>query len=76
MGPYHSAGKLCSYLVRAKLCPIGRIVGSCKFNGTRLEVYKNILETDTFACSNNQSTYKIYKVRRQRKLLSILNYLQ
>ena len=43
---YQSARKLSSYLVRAKLYPIERKVGLCKCNGTRCEVYKNVLETD------------------------------
>ena len=43
---YQSGRKLSSYLVRAKLYPIERKVGLCKCNGTRCEVYKNVLETD------------------------------
>ena len=54
-----SARKLSSYLVRAKLYPIERKVRPCKYNGKRCEVCKNILETDTFTCSNDQTTYKI-----------------
>ena len=50
--------KLISYLVRAKLYPIERKVGSCKYNGKRCKVCKNVLETDTFIYSNDQTTYK------------------
>ena len=48
-----------SYLVRAKLYPIERKVGLCKCNGKRCEVCKSVLETDTFTCSIDQTTYKI-----------------
>ena len=51
MVSYRSARKLSSYLVRATLDPIERKVVSCKCNGTRCEVCKNVLETDTFTCS-------------------------
>ena len=59
MVSYRSARKLSSYLVRAKLYPIERKAGSCKCNSKRCEVCKNVLETDTFTCSNDQTTYKI-----------------
>ena len=59
MVSYRSARKLSSYLVRAKLYPIERKVGSCKCKGKRCEVSKNVLETDTFTCINDQTTYKI-----------------
>ena len=48
--------KLSSYLVRDKLYRIEGKVGSCKCNGKRCEVCKNVLETDIFTCSNNQTT--------------------
>ena len=57
---YRSAHKLSSYFVRAKLYPIERKVGSYKCKGKRCEVCKNVLETDTFTCSNDQTTCKIY----------------
>ena len=56
---YRSARKLRSCLVRAKLYPIKRKVGSCKCNDKRCELYKNVLETDTFTCRNNCTTYEI-----------------
>ena len=59
MVSYRSACKLSSYLVRAKLHRIERKVRSCKCNGKRCEVCKNVLETDTFTCSNDQITCKI-----------------
>ena len=54
-----STGKLSSYLVKAKLYPIERKVESCNFKGKRCEVCKIVLETDTFTCSNDQTTYKV-----------------
>ena len=59
MASNRSARKLCSYLVRAKLHPIERQVRSFKCNGKRCEVCKNVLETDTFTCSNDQTICKI-----------------
>ena len=50
---YQSLRKLSSYLVRAKLYPTERKVWSCKCNGRRSEVCKNVLETDMFTCSND-----------------------
>ena len=48
MVSYRSACNLSSYLVRAKLYPTERKVGSCKCNGKHCEVCKYVLETDTF----------------------------
>ena len=59
MVSYQRACKLSNYLVRVKLYPVERKVGSCKCNGKRSELCKNVLETDTFPCSNDQTTYKI-----------------
>ena len=59
MTSYRSARKLRSFLVRAKLYPIERKVESCKCKGKRCKVCKNVLETDTFPCCNDQTTYKI-----------------
>ena len=56
---YGSVHKYSSYLVRAKLYPIYRKVGLCKCNGKRCKVCKNVLDTDMFTCSNDETTYKI-----------------
>ena len=58
----------------AKLYPIERKVGSCKCNGKKhCEVCKNVSETDTFTCSNGQTTYKInYKLDCNKKCLAYL----
>ena len=73
MVSYRSARKLSSYLVGAKLCPTERKVGSCKCNGKHFEVCKNVLETGTFTCSNDQTTYKInHKVDCNEKCLVYL----
>ena len=45
---FRSARKLSSYLVRAKLYPTERIVGSYKCGGKRCEVYINFNKTSTF----------------------------
>ena len=53
------ARKLSSYLVRAKLYPLERTVGSCKRYGKRCEVCDNVTETSTFTSTVTQNTYKI-----------------
>ena len=45
---FKSARKLSSYLVRAKIYPLRRAVGSFKYNKPRCEVCINVIETDTF----------------------------
>ena len=59
MVSYRGARKLRSYLVRAKFYLIERKVGPCKCNGKRCKVCKVVLETNTFTCSYDQTTYKI-----------------
>ena len=59
MVSYRSAHKLSSYLVRAKLYPKERQVGSRKCKGKRCKVCKNVLETDMFTCCKYQTTYEI-----------------
>ena len=56
---FRSARKLSSYLVRAKLYPLERTVGSCKCYGNRCEVCDNVTETSTFTSTVTQNTYKI-----------------
>ena len=73
MVSYRSACKLSSYLVRAKLYPLERKVGSCKCKGKRCEVCKNVLATDTFTCRDDQTTYKInHKFDFSEKCLTYL----
>ena len=52
-----SARKLSSNLVRAKLYPIERTVGSLKCSGKRCQTCLNVNETD--ACTTTGKTYKI-----------------
>ena len=59
MATFRSAGKLSSYLVRAKLYPIEQIVGSHKCRSKRCEVYLNVQETSCFSSSVTNETYKI-----------------
>ena len=54
-----SARKLSCYLVRTKLYPLERTVGSCKCYGNRFEVCDNVTETSTFTSTITQNTYKI-----------------
>ena len=56
---FRSSRKISSYLVRAKLYPIERTVGSLKCGSKRCEVCKYITETDTFTSSVTGETYKI-----------------
>ena len=56
---FKSARKLSSYIVRAKLYPLERFVGSKKCNGNRCDVCLNVNETDTFTRTVTNLSYKI-----------------
>ena len=56
---FKSARKLSSYLVRAKLYPLQRTVGSFKCNKPRCEVCINVIETDTFTSTVTGEIFKI-----------------
>ena len=56
---FRSARKLSSYLVRAKLYPTERTVGSYKCGGKRCEVCINVNETSTFTSTVTGETYII-----------------
>ena len=56
---YRSARKISSYLVRAKLYPLERTVGSEKCGKSRCEVCLSIQETDTFTSTITGESYKI-----------------
>ena len=58
MVSFRSAHKLSSYLVRGKLYPLERRVGSYKCSCNRCQVYHSITETDMFICKNDQRSYK------------------
>ena len=59
MVSFRSSRKISSYLVRAKLYPIERTLGSFRCGSKRSEVCKYITETDTFTSSVTGETYKI-----------------
>ena len=59
MKTFHSARKLSSYLVRAKLYPLERTVGYCNCYGKRCEVCENVTETSAFTSTATQNTYEI-----------------
>ena len=56
---FRSARKLSSYLLRAKLYPTERTVGSYKCGGKRCEVCINVNETSTFTSTVTGETYII-----------------
>ena len=56
---YRSARKINSYLVRAKLYPLERKVGSEKCGKPSWEVCLNIQETDTFTSTTTGKSFKI-----------------
>ena len=56
---FRSARRLSSYLVRAKLYPTERIVGSYKCGWKRCEVCINVYETSTFTSTVTAETYII-----------------
>ena len=59
MVSFRSARKLTSYLVRAKVYPLERRVGSYKCCCNRYQICQSITETETFICNNDQTSYKI-----------------
>ena len=59
MVSYRSSRKLSSYLVRAKLYPTDKIVGSKGCGKKRCEVYVNVCETDIFTITVIGETFKI-----------------
>ena len=59
MVSFRSSRKLSSCLVRAKLYPTERVVGSFKFNKPRCLVCANVTETNTFTSRGTGKTYKI-----------------
>ena len=56
---FRSSRKLSSYLVRAKLHPTKRVVGSFTCNKPRCLVCVNVTETNTFSTTVTGKTYKI-----------------
>ena len=54
-----SPHKMCSNLVRAKLYPLDRVVGSTKCGKERFEVRVTVCETNTFTRNVTGKTYKI-----------------
>ena len=54
-----AAQKLSSYLVRAKLYPLERSVGSFKCNGKHCQVCINLTESNTFSSSVDKKEYVI-----------------
>ena len=56
MAWFLSARKICSYLVRAKLCPLERHVSSFRCGG---RFYLNVMETETAAIASTNQIYKI-----------------
>ena len=75
---FKSARKLSSYLVRAKLYPLQRTVGSFKCNKPRCEVCINVIETDTFTSTVTGESFKINHTFNcdDRSLIYLLTYYQ
>ena len=59
MVSFRGARKLGSYLVKTKLYPIERSVGSFKCNGKRCQVCLNVTETKTFSSTVTKKEYII-----------------
>ena len=59
---FRSARKLSSYLVRAKLYPLERTVGSVRCKGKRCQICHNVKETKTFTST---TTGKIFKINHK-----------
>ena len=56
---FRSSRKISSYIVRAKLCPLERSVGSSKCGKKRCEVWDVISEADTFSSTVTGESFKI-----------------
>ena len=56
---FYSARKLSTYLIRAKLYPLERILGSSNFYSRWYKVCDNVTETLTFNSTVTQNTFKI-----------------
>ena len=56
---FRSARNLKSFLVRSKVYPLERKVGSAKCNGKRCQFCLNINKTDTFESFHTKQKYKI-----------------
>ena len=69
-----SARKLSSYLIRARIYPLERTVGSCKYFGKRYEVCDNVTEISTFTSTATQIIYKINH-QLQRKTPCLFTYM-
>ena len=62
LGPmvsFRSARRISSNLVRAKLYPLERFVGSRQCKKRRCEVCTNVTETDTFSSTITRETFQI-----------------
>ena len=75
LGPmvsFRGARKLGSYLVRAKLYPIERSLGSFKCNSKRYQVCLNVSETKTFSSTVTKKEYIInHKFNGNDKCLNV-----
>ena len=59
MGSFRGARKLGSYLVKDKLYPIKRSLGSFKYNSKRCQACLNVTETKTFSSAVAKKEYII-----------------
>ena len=59
MVSFTSLHRISSYLVRAKLCPLERFVGSRQCKKRRCEVSTNVTETYTFSSTATGETFQI-----------------
>ena len=55
--PLQNAGKLGSFVARAKLYSAEKTVGSCKYGEKRREVYINVNKTSTYTSTVARETY-------------------
>ena len=72
MVSFRSPRKISSYLVRAKLYPLDRVVGSMKCGKKSCEVCMNVSETNTFTSNVTGETYKINQLFSQTLRISRL----
>ena len=54
---FRSTRNLCSYLVRAKRCPMERKTGPCKCKGNKCQVCLNVSQTETLTSTVTHMSY-------------------
>ena len=55
---YFRSARKRSYLIRAKLYPLERTVGSLQYGGKRCQICNNVKEAEIFTCTTTDKTFE------------------